>query len=30
MKDALRGIEASDAISRDVYEVVTKTLQGEG
>ena len=30
MKDALRGIESSDAISRDVYEVVTKTLQGEG
>ncbi len=30
MKEALRGIEASDAISRDVYEVVTKTLQGEG
>ncbi len=30
MKEALRSIEASDAISRDVYEVVTKTLQGEG
>ncbi len=28
--DALRGIESSDAISRDVYEVVTKTLQVEG
>jgi aminopeptidase N len=30
MKDALRSIEAADAISRDVYEVVTKTLQGDG
>ncbi len=30
MKDALRGIESADAISRDVYEVVTKALQGDG
>ena len=30
MRDALRRIEAADAISKDVYEVVSKALQGDG
>ena len=30
MKDALRSIEAADSISRDVFEVVTKSLQADG
>jgi aminopeptidase N len=30
MRDALRGIESVDAISRDLFEVVTKALQAEG
>jgi len=30
MKDALRSIETADSISRDVFEVVTKSLQVDG